>query len=208
MGTPEIRRATADDLDDIFSICLLTGASGEDATEFYDDPRLPGNIYAAPYIVLRLGLGFVAVDSEGVVGYVVGTPFTRAFEKECEEDWWPALRVVNPDPGPDHDRTDWNARLRSLIHRPVRMPGELLSEYPAHLHINLLPRAQGQGVGKELIAMMLGSFHVAGVRGAHLGVSTANTRAIGFYQRLGFTTIAETESTLLLGVQWTGEMEE
>lgn len=56
--------------------------------------------------------------------------------------------------------------------------------------------------------MMLGAFHVAGVRGAHLGVSTANTRAIGFYRRVGFTTIAETEDTLLLGVQWTGEMEE
>lgn len=208
MSTPEIRRATADDLDDLFSICLQTGASGEDATEFYDDPKLPGNIYAAPYLVSRLGLGFVAVDSEGVAGYVVGTPFTRSFEKECEEDWWPALRVVNPDPGPDHDRTDWNARMRSLIHRPVRTPGELLSEFPAHLHINLLPRAQGQGVGKELIGMMLGAFHVAGVRGAHLGVSTGNTGAIGFYGRVGFRTLVEGDEALILGVQWTGEMED
>ncbi|MGH3350186.1 MAG: GNAT family N-acetyltransferase [Nocardioides sp.] len=208
MSTPEIRRATADDLDDLFSICLQTGASGEDATEFYDDPKLPGNIYAAPYIVLRLGLGFVAVDSEGVVGYVVGTPFTRSFEKECEEDWWPALRVVNPDPGLDHDRTDWNARMRSLIHRPVRTPGDLLSDFPAHLHINLLPRAQGQGVGKELIGMMLGAFHVAGVNGAHLGVSSGNTRAISFYRRVGFRTLVEGDEALILGVQWTEEMEE
>ncbi|TQL68351.1 acetyltransferase (GNAT) family protein [Nocardioides albertanoniae] len=208
MSTPEIRRATADDLDDLFSICLLTGASGEDATEFYDDPKLLGNIYAAPYLVSRIGLGFVAVDDEGVSGYVVGTPFTRSFEKECEEDWWPALRVVNPDPGPDFDPTDWSARMRSLIHRPLHSPPDLLADFPAHLHINLLPRAQGQGVGKELIAMMLGAFHVAGVRGAHLGVSAGNTRAIGFYRRVGFTTLVESDQALILGVQWTGEMED
>ena len=37
--------------------------------------------------------------------------------------------------------------------------------------------------------------HLRGSPGAHLGVSTANTRAFGFYQRLGFEPSGRTIST-------------
>ena len=58
--------------------------------------------------------------------------------------------------------------------------------FPSHLHINLLPRIQGQDVGRRLIDRWLATVRKMGSTGAHLGVNTANARAIGFYRRFGF----------------------
>ena len=93
-----IRPVRSDDLDALHAICLQTGDHGADATAHYQDPRIIGEIYAAPYAVLEPGLAFVAEDSDGVAGYIVGTRDTRAFEARCEAEWWPGLRTVRPDP--------------------------------------------------------------------------------------------------------------
>ena len=53
---------------------------------------------------------------------------------------------------------------------------------PAHLHIDLLPRLQGQGVGKALMDRFLAT--VGGQ--AHLGCQAPNLRAQRFYDRYGF----------------------
>ena len=62
-----------------------------------------------------------------------------------------------------------------------------LTEHPAHLHIDLLPEAQGRGLGRSMIRAFLDGLKAAGVRGVHLGVSPTNTAARAFYSRLGFT---------------------
>ena len=65
----------------------------------------------------------------------------------------------------------------------------MLAEYPAHLHIDLLPRLQGRGVGRRLVDTLLDALRRRGVPGVHLGVDAANTRAIGFYEHVGFAPI-------------------
>ena len=64
------------------------------------------------------------------------------------------------------------------------MPG--LEEYPAHLHIDLLPPFQGAGHGRALMETFYAAAAQAGAPGVYVAVTTANTRAIGFYHRLGF----------------------
>ena len=76
--TVAIRLAEPDDLDDLYEICLRTGDAGGDASGVVADPRLLGHLFVAPYAVLEPELAFVAVDGEGVAGYVVGTADTRA----------------------------------------------------------------------------------------------------------------------------------
>ena len=61
--------------------------------------------------------------------------------------------------------------------------------YPAHLHIDLLPDAQGAGHGRALIDTFRAAAAEAGAPALHVGVDPANTRALGFYARLGFTPI-------------------
>src|ERR1700710_452059 len=86
------------DLDTLYEISLLTGDAGADATALHRKPRLIGEIYSAPYALLDPSWAFVAEDQQGVVGYIVGAPDSRAFEARLEAEWWPALRRAHADP--------------------------------------------------------------------------------------------------------------
>ncbi|UTP38981.1 GNAT family N-acetyltransferase [Phenylobacterium sp. LH3H17] len=182
-----IRPYREDDLPALYDICLRTGDSGQDASHLYDDPRIIGEIYAAPYGVLQPDLAFVAEDDQGVAAYALGTPDTRAFEARQEAEWWPRLRTVHPEPpGPPSrawTRDHWRA---FQIHHPFTVPQAVVEAAPAHLHINLLPRLQGQDVGRALIATLLTALGERGTRHVHLGCDTANHRALRFYDIYGF----------------------
>jgi len=73
-----IRPYRDSDLDDLYRICLQTGDSGEDATSKFEDPRILGDVFAAPYGLFEPSLAFVAEDETGVGGYIVRALDTRA----------------------------------------------------------------------------------------------------------------------------------
>lgn len=171
----------------MYDICLLTGDSGVDASGLYRDPALLGEVYVGPYVRFEPSHALVAVDDDGVAGYVLGAPDTVAFEALCEEQWWPPLRERYPlDSFPTDSPDD---RIVRLIHNPALASPDVVERYPAHLHIDLLPRIQSQGDGRRLMTALLDGLAAAGAPGVHLGVSTANQRAIGFYRRMGFTEV-------------------
>jgi ribosomal protein S18 acetylase RimI-like enzyme len=179
----QIRAYRPDDLDALYRICLATGDAGADASHLYRDPRLIGHVYAGGYAALCPETAFVVEDQEGVAGYVIGPADTRAFEARLEELWWPALRAQYAD-GDGNASPD--ARMRHLIHHPSRMPTRIVGTYPAHLHINLLPRLQGQGIGRALLDRWREAIAALGATGAHLAVGTRNERAVRFYRVYGF----------------------
>jgi len=185
----ELRPYRPGDLDALYDICLLTGDSGKDATGLYADPRLIGHIYSAPYGVLAPELAFVAEDEQGVVGYVVGVADTRAFDERLERDWWPTLRQRIEDPSvPPEGRTS-DQRLGYLIHHPGTTPHEVVSRFPAHMHMNVLPRAQGRKVGSRLFDMWVAAALPMGVRGLHVGVSPTNAGGRAFWESRGFVRV-------------------
>jgi hypothetical protein len=61
-----IRRFQPGDLDDLYRICLQTADNGHYGTALFGDPRLPGDVYAAPYALLEPSLALVAEDAAGV----------------------------------------------------------------------------------------------------------------------------------------------
>src|SRR5271157_938140 len=148
----EIRSFRPDDLDDLYRICLATGVAGADASALYRDLKLVGHVFAAPYAAFCPQSVFVVEDQRGVGGYIVGTPDTRAFAARLEADWWPQLRAVYTDPSAV-PRAGWSPDqlMGYWIHHPLRTPEEIIAAYPSHLHINLLPRLQGRGLGRGLI---------------------------------------------------------
>ena len=186
-----IRPFRPDDLDDLYRICLRTADSGRDATALFADPMLPGHVWAAPYAVLEPSLTFVAVSPDGVAGYVVGALDSTAFGQRLEERWWPELRSRYPDPPASlpEDRWTRDQRTAHLIHHPPPAAAGLAGRYPSHLHINLLPPAQGHGAGRRLIETLTAALRTQGSPGLHLHVGVANPRAAGFYARVGFTEI-------------------
>ena len=110
-------------------------------------------------------------------------------------------------PLPVGDPADFTAaeRLISRFYRPLdRESPSVLQRYPAHLHIDLLERAQGRGFGPELMELFLAQLRARGVSGVHLGLGLRNQRALRFYERLGFRELekrGDPPNSLLMGLR-------
>lgn len=192
----ELRAFRPDDLAAMYRVCLLTGDAGRDASNLYRDPDLVGHVYCGPYPMADPSLALVVVDDEGVGGYLVGTADTVAFARWQDEHWWPALRARYPL-GPDDGTADH--ALIELIHHPQH--ADPPAGFPAHLHVDLLRRLQGQGWGRRLIETFAAALAERGVTGLHLGVDPRNTGARAFYARLGF--VPDEKGRLLLAIDAT-----
>ena len=144
-------------------------------------------------------LALAVVDPEGVAGYCLAALDTRAFEAWEEAEWWPPLRDQYPLP----DDASPDAEIIRLLHSPPRAPDAVVREYPAHLHIDLLARARGHGLGRGLIERQLESLRHHGARGVHLDVALANANAIAFYRHLGFAEVEQHEDSILMGMRLT-----
>jgi ribosomal protein S18 acetylase RimI-like enzyme len=193
----QIRPYHPSDLTMLYRICLLTGDSGQDASQLYQDPELLGHLYAAPYAVLEPTLCFILTHLEAPCGYVLGTKNSEDFWGRCEQEWFPILRKRYPHPAENDSSKD--ARLIRSIHRDQR--GSSYPDYPAHLHIDLLPIAQGQGWGRKMMATFLDKLRDLNVSGVELGVGKRNSRALGFYEVMGFVRLEETERSYAYGLK-------
>ena len=183
---PQLRPYRPADHDAVYDICVRTGAAGEDATHLLRDPALLGHVYAGPYVELVPDLAFVVEDDDGVAGYILGAADTGEFQDRLEREWWPGVRRRYPVYRTDGDAA-FDDLLIALMHSPARAPADLVAAYPSHLHIDLLPRLQGQGWGRRLIDTLSERLRATGSHGLHLGVATANTKAQAFYRAVGFT---------------------
>ena len=169
-------------------VCIRTGQHGGDASRLYEQPELLCDLYLRPYLALEPALAFVAVQGGDPLGYAVGTADTLAFAARCESHWWPALRARHAAPANDDNSPD--AQLRRRLHQGLGLETlPFLRDHPAHLHIDLLPQAQGHGMGRLLMERLLAALRERGAVGVHLGVSGLNERAKAFYRRLGFDTL-------------------
>lgn len=182
------------DRDAVYDVCVRTADAGGDSRHLYPDSDLVPSIFAGPYVELEPDLAFVLDDGEGrAVGYVLGVADTERFVAAFRERWLPVVGDRYPapevDPGAEGTRTPSEV-MAGLLHDPERMVLGELGAYPAHLHIDLLPRWQGRGYGRALIHTLLDALRAKGVGAVHLSMLTANTGARAFYDRVGFHEIA------------------
>jgi ribosomal protein S18 acetylase RimI-like enzyme len=190
----------AADREALYEICVLTGDAGRDATALYARPRILPDIFTGPYLELEPELAFVLADaSDRPIGYVLGTADTPRFVARFRHEWLPIVAGDSPSPTAPAEGESRDAQRVRELHDPEWMLAPELAGYPAHLHIDLLPEAQGQGAGRALIDTFLAALRKAGVEHVHLGMSAANVGARAFYDRLGFHEIARSDVGLLLG---------
>jgi len=185
---PLIRAYRPADLDAVYDICVRTGDEGGDARGQYSTDRLMGDVFAAPYVTLEPEHAHILDDGTGAaVGYVIGTADTARFVRRYRDEWLPATAGRYPHPA-DPPVTHEDSML-SLYEHPERMIVPELADYPAHLHIDLLPQWQGKGWGRGLISALLAGLRAAGASRVHLGMAVANVSARAFYDRMGFAEI-------------------
>ena len=181
---PLIRPYRPADRDDVARVCVLTGDSGGDATgKFADDALLP-YIYALPYLDFAPDLAWV-VDIDGQVsGYILGVADVAEFAHWWKQNWQPVMRrrFSHADTWPDADQQLFT---RTVAGEDLWSPRRV--DHPAEFHIDLLPRAQGRGLGRALIDTFCTALRARGVPALAIGVGARNTHAVAFYQHMGLT---------------------
>lgn len=128
-------------------------------------------MYCDPY--LDHGVAYMLLDDAGVAhGYVLAcedwnswAPKTLAYRQQIE-----ALG------------SEYQARFKD----EADFYASVAQDYPAHLHIDIEEPYTGGGNGRKLMETLLARLRADGVRGVVFGVAAANTRAVGFYQHMGF----------------------
>ena len=182
---PHLRPYRPADRPAVYDICVRTADGGADARGMYVDDRLMGDIFAVPYVTLEPQHAHLLDDGTGAaVGYVLGTADTATFARRYREEWLPATEGRYPEPAqPPVTPSD---RMLHLHLNPERMLVPELADFPAHLHIDLLPEWQGRGHGRELMRTFWRALRERGVPSVHLVMATANVPARAFYDRLGF----------------------
>lgn len=170
-----IRPATASDRSSLSRICLLTGDAGKSAEDEYHFAELLGLIYAEPYVVVSPWFGFVLVHSaldgsEEILGYILGTPDTRRFESGIEKDWYPSYRRKYPKSPYPAGATSSDKQMIDRIYKPDTTPQGVIDVSQAHIHIDLLPKAQGQGWGTKLMSKAVAYLKEQGSESLFVGI--------------------------------------
>merc|ERR1712048_646840 len=160
---------------------------GADGTALYPNyPKLIGDRYAAPYCLLDGTIAFVLEDQHGVAGYVLAAVDTDRFNKVFCDTWLPEARERYPKPDAAGLTSEEAALIKELHHPNIVPPGGLVAVYPAHLHIDLVSRAQGHGLGPKMMALVQHTLQQRDVPGVHLGMFASNKRARRVYDKLGW----------------------
>jgi GNAT superfamily N-acetyltransferase len=187
------------DLEALYEVCLVTGDSGQDASPLHNDRKVIGELYSAPYGVLEPEHVIVAEDDGGIAGYIVGTYDTTEFEARLEREWWPQLRRHYADVAIDSLTATDRVRV-AAIDGPGANPADIVARYPAHIHMNLLPRLRGQRVGSDLLRLWIEQARTAGVSGIHLGANAKNSGGVAFWTKSGFEPLQTIGRTVWFGM--------
>ena len=198
------------DLPYLYDICVLTAASGSDARSVFSDPFIPGQYYAAPYAACDnrcvLVLEGDVPGGTKPLGYILGTPDTQAYQQWFDRNWRPAAAALYcniPKVGPNEPgqlgySVDEKS-IRALFTQPFDVLPQQLEAYPGHIHIDILPAAQGVGWGRALMDAFSVRLKSLGCPGFHLGVDKRNAAGIAFYRRYGMVLLQEPEWGLVFG---------
>jgi ribosomal protein S18 acetylase RimI-like enzyme len=182
-----IRLARPDDEQGAYRVCVKTADFGRDGEALYaEDADALGRIFVGPYLRFEPDLSLVLEDEAGVCGYALAALDSRRFYDRYETEWRRRLCEQFPEPAGDPSAWTHVQQVYYSYHHPDYFCPEPYDAHPSHLHIDLLPRAQGRGFGRQMIARLMDTLRQCGSPGVHLGLSAMNDRAFGFYQRLGF----------------------
>ena len=181
----------------VYEICLKTGNSGQDATHLFSDPLVLGHIYVGPYMEFEPQSVFILEDDQGPCGYIMGVLDSQTYYQWMHSEWLPKIRVNYKKPTGNPDTWDETAKITDLLFHPVSQ--RLLPDYPAHLHIDLLLRAQGKGQGKLLMDRFIDYLKYNKIPGLHLELSSNNDRAFNFYRKYGIEELDRDNESIIMG---------
>ncbi len=198
-----IRLARPVDQAAAYHVCLKTGDHGRDGEPFYRDPHALGRIFVGPYLAFEPELSLVVEDEQGVCGYCLAALDSQEFYARYEREWRPSLCEQFPLPLGETATWTRTETVYGWYHRPDYFCPQPYESYPSHMHIDLLERARGKGLGRRMMEQLMATLRERHSPGVHLNVSAQNAPALAFYERLGFHELVRTgndsEGNIYLG---------
>jgi hypothetical protein len=198
MSDFNIRSYHSSDNDQVYNICLQTGDSGKDATKLFNDPVVLGHIYAGPYMEYEPQSVFILNDDSGICGYILGTMNSNAFYDWMNKDWLPVIRKNYNQPIGESSTWSRTEKTINILFQP--MNNKLFTDFPAHLHIDLLPRAQGKGQGTLMMDHYILHLKKNNISGVHLELGITNERAFNFYSKYGMDELERDDDSIYMGL--------
>ncbi len=166
-------------------MAYATAWLGDSLAGRFSDPALFAELFVRPYLEVGTA-AFVAEEAGRVLGYAMAArtlDLPRGFLLPPRLGLLPRLLRLPP-----RERgLLWGLLTAGAPHAPLRA-------YPAELHVNLLPEARGQGLGKALLSALLSALAEEGLPGVQLGTTSENRAALGLYRRFGFRAYARRPS--------------
>ncbi|MQA86778.1 MAG: GNAT family N-acetyltransferase [Streptosporangiales bacterium] len=168
----------------------LFGRAGEGApsASLWGHEESEAAIYLDPYMDLEPDSLFIAVVDGALVGYLTGCLDSSKFPSDSErvEKAVRKYRLVfRPGPAAFFARGMVDMVWAAVRREPTA--GSIDdARWPAHLHINVEPRARGTGAADGLMKRWLDRLRETGSPGCHLQTLVENTRAVRFFERMGF----------------------
>lgn len=171
----------------LLDIASETAYFGAPVEAFLEDRRLFEDAMFRFYVEYEPEHAWVACEGETVVGFLAGCTDSRNRSRIFPRRILP--RIVGKAL-----RGQYHLGPLTLRYAAAAFTGSLHGEfahvdfdqYPAHLHINLLPASRGKGVGSRLIAAYIEQLRKLSIPGVHLFTTSFNQAAVHLYRRCGF----------------------
>ena len=182
--------ASPSDRSAVRDVCFRTGYLGEPIDWQWRDQESFADLFTSYYTDAEPGSAFV-IDRAGVVcGYLLGCLETgRAWKPQAIVGRHLLHRglAFRPGTAPVIWRTLADTVVDVARRRVALEDLEFSDErWPAHLHIDLLPEARGQGLGRQLMRRWFDLLRARGGCGCHLQTFAENLTAMAFFESVGF----------------------
>ncbi|MGW0732473.1 GNAT family N-acetyltransferase [Streptomyces sp. NPDC002851] len=168
----------------------LFGRAGQGApsASLWGHEESEAAIYLDPYMDLEPDSLFVAVVDGALVGYLAGCLDSSKFPSENER-MQKAIRryrlIVRPKTTAFFARGMVDMALATV--RRESTAGDFVDgRWPSHLHINVAPAVRGTGAADGLMRRWFDRLSETDSPGCHLQTLVENTRAVRFFERMGF----------------------
>lgn len=146
-------------------------------------------VYCDYYIEKEPENCFVAVDeNDRAIGYIISTEDFDKFYPVFVNEYYTRIKK-------------WEFRRRKSALRSVIPHEKYKEEYPAHLHIDVLPEYQRMGLGHQMTQALIAHLKEKKVKGIMLTTWIRNEKGRGFYDKYGFTLLAEMKNCAVYGIK-------
>ncbi|MBE1489360.1 GNAT family N-acetyltransferase [Plantactinospora soyae] len=183
----EIRSFAETDRTELRGLFRRAGA-GSPSSSLWGHEESEAAMYLEPYMGQEPDSFFVAVVRGDVVGYLAGCLDSSTFPSERERMERAIAKyrlILRPRPAAFLARG--MVDLASAAIRRVPTAGAFDdARWPAHLHINVAPLARGTGAADGLMSRWFDRLVKTGSPGCYLQTVAENTRAVRFFERVGF----------------------